>query len=104
MYSIIHSPLEAITPRRYSVKWVKPVLSVRRAKRTNLPLSPSVRGTGGGSVFVCSNLWLIYILRALCVFVVSYNVYTSVPPYYYPSTSCFLCSFFKMHNRKALIR
>jgi len=24
--------------------------------------------------------------------------------YYYPSTSCFLCSFFKMHNRKALIR
>ena len=24
-------------------------------------------------------------------------------PYYYPSTSCFLCSFFKMHNRKALI-
>src|SRR3990167_178025 len=24
--------------------------------------------------------------------------------YYYPSTSCFLCSFFKLHNCNALIR
>src|SRR3990167_5702660 len=32
MYSIIHSPLEAITPPQYSVGWVKPVLRVRKGE------------------------------------------------------------------------
>nr|CAJ71780.1 unknown protein [Candidatus Kuenenia stuttgartiensis] len=54
------------------------------------------------------NVFFIFVPSGMSCKIWYYHVKTSFfvsfSLYYYPSTSCFLCSFFKMHNRKALIR